>query len=163
MRSRFLAGVIGFALGMGVYAYTVHDSIFRLPGDGFANMLIRLSDHGKETVNIGDPDFTYQRVCFLIGGIGPEFAAKRFFPNLPVLYSESDNSNLWHVAMHAQDQVGIIVLEVSKIAWQYEKIKESDLVDPNARSVCPRKVKILRQDTPRGVRYHLRPIYPVKS
>lgn len=114
-------------------------------GDRYARFLIEASDNGRKIVQIGDPAVVKQRVCFFPPKSGaPLRDVERFFPNLPILLVGADDSNLWYAAMHAIDQIGVIVLAMSHktLSWEYEERLFTGRSDPEIRIVCPSAVNI---------------------
>ena len=129
-------------------------------GNVFARTLIAASDGGKKVVHLGDPRIEMQRICFFPPSTGaPVFEIEKYFPNLPVIYVESDDSNFWYVAMRATDRLGIVILAVDHIAlsWEYVMDAGTERSDPLARDVCPTAVRIVYFDDPD--RPYLRPVY----
>lgn len=119
----------------------------RQSGNQFAQELIKKSLAGDGEVYVGDPSKIETRVCF---APSDRFEAlKSNFPNIPVVYWATDDSNRWYIAKYSKRDHGLIILGVdhSVLRWNDENATATTPVDElnfdeNADTVCASKVKV---------------------
>lgn len=122
-----------FAVGVNLW----RDST-KVSGAGYTDLLIRMSENGSKPVPVGSPKNILTRVCFIPPAKSVRADAEAAFGGLPVLYQESSDANVWHVAMHAPSNTGIWILkgDGQSLSWS----------NPATKPVCPATVKLAKSD-----------------